>query len=132
MELLWFVLYKIYQQWMNFDAAEVSLLVLFCLVICVDFFLSSVYTVPLGVVCPCHLRGPAKIHFGLLSSPSYFLWLDRREMAKVFLKLMLWGGIRSADFWQQIVIVTLSQLSVVRWHPQEECFLLVVLSWFWC
>lgn len=48
-------------------------------------------------------------------------------MAKVFLNPMLWDGIRSADFWQQMVIVTLSLLIVVRWHAQEECFLLIVL-----
>lgn len=53
-------------------------------------------------------------------------------MAKVFLNLMLWDGIRSADFWQQIVIVTLSQLSAVRWHPQEERFLLIVSSCVCC
>lgn len=37
---------------MNFDAAEVSLLVLLSVVICVEFFQSSVCTVPMGLCVP--------------------------------------------------------------------------------
>lgn len=52
---------------MNFDAAEVSLLVLLSLVICVEFFQSSVGTVPMGAVCPCQLRGPIQNQFSQVS-----------------------------------------------------------------
>lgn len=52
---------------MNFDAAEVSLLVLLSLVICAEFFQSSVCTLLLGAVCPCQLRGPSQNLFSQVS-----------------------------------------------------------------
>lgn len=52
---------------MSFDAAKIPLLVLFSLVICIEFFQSSMCTVPLGVACPCQLRGPGQNLFSQVS-----------------------------------------------------------------
>lgn len=114
---------------MNFDAAEVSLLVLLSVVICVEFFQSS--------VCPCQLRGPIQNQFSQVS-----FWAA--QFPELFSLAGQKGCGRSAPgpdaagwdqkCWVLAVIVTLSQLCVVRWHPQEECFIFFLVLFaisFW-
>lgn len=64
---------------MNFDASNVSLLVLFRSVICIEFSQCYANTVLLGLVCPCQLRDLSqnlcflKLVFGHLGSLSCFI-----------------------------------------------------------
>lgn len=125
---------------MNFDAAEVSLLGLFSLVICVEFFQSSACTVLLGVVWPCQLRAPGQNQFSRVSFwatqlPELFSLSGQKRNGKSGPRPDAVGWDQKCWFLAADSHCHTESAQGIQMTPsggRVTIFLLIVFSHFWC